>query len=239
MPGLIIHQSNHVESLAEALTGELAVYNRDPLTPVTIVVQSRGMERWLSIELAQRMGLIANARFPFPNTILSEIFTAVMVDASQTNLFETDTLTFRAMKTLPSCLAEESFAPLQEYISKSDDDLRRFQLCQKIATMYDQLATFRPEVIRAWDLGDFDSWHGSLWNRMFDDSERQGHRPALFHQVPLFFPPFIFRRVPTGPLLGHSLSRRICKVVWVEKRLQGRAHWWEERLEVVDPRRRW
>ena len=182
MSGLTIHQSNHVESLAKALAAELSTYSRDPLTSVTIVVQSRGMERWLSIELAQRMGLIANARFPFPNTILSEIFTAVMADTAQSNLFDTNALTFRAMKALQGCLDEVPFAPLQEYISKSDDDLRRFQLCQKIANMYDQLCTFRPEVIRAWDHGDFDSWHGSLWSRMFDDAERQTHRPALFHQ---------------------------------------------------------
>ena len=182
MSGLTIHQSNHVESLAKALAAELSTYNRDPLTPVTIVVQSRGMERWLCIELAQRMGLIANARFPFPNTILSEIFTAVLTDAAQSNLFDTDALTFRAMKALQGCLDEEPFAPLREYISKSDDDLRRFQLCQKIVGMYDQLCTFRPEVIRAWDHGDFDSWHGSLWSRMFDDTERQTHRPAFFHQ---------------------------------------------------------
>lgn len=182
MSGLVIHQSNHVESLAEALSNELSAYNRDPLLPVTIVVQSRGMERWLSIELAQRMGLIANARFPFPNTILSEIFTAVTPDAAQSNLFDSDSLTFRAIKTLQGCLDEEAFAPLQEYISRSDDDLRRFQLCQKIAGMYDQLATFRPEQIRAWDQGNFDSWHGSLWHRMLDDAERQTHRPALFHK---------------------------------------------------------
>ena len=182
MPGLVIHQSNHVESLARALACELSSYNRDPLTPVTIVVQSRGMERWLCIELAQRMGLIANARFPFPNTILNEIFTAVMADTVQSKLFDSATLTFRAMKTLQDGLEEDCFAPLKEYLSKSDDDLRRFQLCEKIATMYDQLATFRPEMIRAWDQGEFDSWHGSLWSRMLDDAEQKSHRPALFER---------------------------------------------------------
>ncbi len=182
MPGLVIHQSNHVENLAQALAYELSTFSRDPLTPVTIVVQSRGMERWLCIELAQRMGLVANARFPFPNTILSEIFTAVLNEAPQSNLFDADSLTFRVMKTLQSCLDEEGFAPLQEYVCKSEDDLHRFQLCQKIAGMYDQLTTFRPELIRSWEQGEFNSWHGSLWNQMFDDAERQLHRPALFHR---------------------------------------------------------
>jgi exodeoxyribonuclease V gamma subunit len=182
MPGLVIHQGNRVEALAESLAKEISAFERDPLTPVTIVVQSRGMERWLCMELARHNGVIANARFPFPNTILSEIFSAVLDDASQSKLFERDSLTFRAMATLPSCLAEKSFAPLLEYVDTGDNDLRRFQLCQKIAAMYDQLATFRPGLIRGWDQGESDSWHGLLWQRMLNDQERSAHRPELFHR---------------------------------------------------------
>ncbi len=182
MPGLVIHQSNHVETLAGVLADALSAYARDPLTPVTIVVQSRGMERWLGIELAQRLGLVANIRFPFPNTILQEIFTAVMPASAPNGLFDIAPLTFRVMKTLPGCLAEEAFVTLMEYVSTSSADLHLFQLCQKISGMYDQLATYRPELIRAWDQGEFETWHGCLWHRMLEDAERQAHRPALFHQ---------------------------------------------------------
>jgi hypothetical protein len=54
------------EKLAEVLSAPLS----SPLTPEIIIVQSKGMERWISLQLAERHGICANCRFPFPNTFV-------------------------------------------------------------------------------------------------------------------------------------------------------------------------
>jgi exonuclease V gamma subunit len=38
------------------------------------------MERWLSQELSRRLGVLANARFPFPRVFIDETFNAVLGD---------------------------------------------------------------------------------------------------------------------------------------------------------------
>ena len=67
---LFVHRSQRAESLAERLAGVLAEPNPDPMAVDTIVVAGRGMERWLSLALAQRLGVCAGVRFRFPARVV-------------------------------------------------------------------------------------------------------------------------------------------------------------------------
>ncbi|MBW1842168.1 MAG: exodeoxyribonuclease V subunit gamma, partial [Deltaproteobacteria bacterium] len=63
-----IYSSNRLEILAEDLARIVKTPLSSPLEPEVIVVQSRGMERWVSMEIARHNGICANSIFPFPNT---------------------------------------------------------------------------------------------------------------------------------------------------------------------------
>ena len=65
MSGLRIYTSNRMEILAEHLAQIVRTPLASVLTPETIVVQSQGMERWISMELARLNGISANCFFPF------------------------------------------------------------------------------------------------------------------------------------------------------------------------------
>ncbi len=67
MPGLRLIESNRLEVLSQALAASLSEPLSSPLTPEILVVQSQGMQRWLSLELARLHGVCANVSFPFPN----------------------------------------------------------------------------------------------------------------------------------------------------------------------------
>ncbi len=60
MPGLNLFTSNRleipVEKLAEVLSKPLA----SPLQQEIVLLQSKGMERWVSMELARHNGICAN-----------------------------------------------------------------------------------------------------------------------------------------------------------------------------------
>ena len=67
-PTLRIHTSNRLDLLVERLARDL---REDPLPPLereVIVVQSQGMHRWLTLELARRLGIAASLSVPFPRT---------------------------------------------------------------------------------------------------------------------------------------------------------------------------
>src|SRR5262249_29877566 len=66
--GLHIYAANRLETLLDALA---AAIHSDPLGPLereVIVVQSRGMYRWVTLELARKLGIAATIATPFPGT---------------------------------------------------------------------------------------------------------------------------------------------------------------------------
>ena len=73
-PNLNVYTSNRMEILAEQLAQIVRAPLPSPLIPEIIVVQSRGMERWISMQLAKFNGISANCSFPFPNAFLESIF---------------------------------------------------------------------------------------------------------------------------------------------------------------------
>ena len=63
---LHLHRSNRAERLVDALAEVVRVPLGDAFAAERIVVQSKGMERWLAMELSRRLGVWANPKFPFP-----------------------------------------------------------------------------------------------------------------------------------------------------------------------------
>jgi len=60
MAGITLFTGNRLEHLAATLAEQ---WRRQPLPPLekeVAIVQSRGMERWLNLQLADRLGVCAN-----------------------------------------------------------------------------------------------------------------------------------------------------------------------------------
>ncbi len=119
MSGLFIFTSNRMEVLAERLAEVLRTARTSAMAPETIIVQSRGMERWVSMELARRNGISANVRFPFPNAFLEEAFRAVSTQPTQQPPpFDPDVLTFRIMGLIDSHFGRPEFESLQHFLAR-------------------------------------------------------------------------------------------------------------------------
>jgi exodeoxyribonuclease V gamma subunit len=61
-----LYTSNRLEQLANQLAAALDAPLNSPLAREVIVVQSRGMARWLSLQIAQISKICMNCEFPFP-----------------------------------------------------------------------------------------------------------------------------------------------------------------------------
>ena len=178
MNGLNIFTSNRMEILAEQLARIVRGPLPSPLSPEIIVVQSKGMARWISMALAKHNGICANSFFPFPNTFLHEMFKMVIPDLPDESPFDLPTLTFRIMKILPECIQLSGFESLKHYLSDDDTGMKLFQISREIADLFDQYMVFRPEMIFNWENGKEHHWQARLWRRL-SFPEKQLHRAGI------------------------------------------------------------
>ena len=182
MGNLRVFTSNRLEILADELGRVLQETLPSPFDPETIVVQSKGMERWICLQLAERHGVCANCRFPFPNTFVQEMFQRVLKNVPKPNLFDPGVMTWRVMKVLPKLIEEPAFEPLRIYLETGRSDLKRFQLSQRIADLFDQYLLFRPEMMFQWEKGKARHWQAMLWRELVEGHEHE-HRAALAKEL--------------------------------------------------------
>ena len=182
MPGLKLFTSNRLEALA----GELSEILRQPLASATvpeiILVQSRGMERWLSLEMARRLGICANIRFPFPNHFVEELFRTVLPDRPGSPAFDPEVLAWRVMRLLPRCLGGEEFRPLKAYLDDDDRGVKRYQLSRIIARLFDQYLVYRPDMVLGWESGKDRHWQAVLWRALAAEGPGS-HRAARWKEA--------------------------------------------------------
>jgi len=178
MPHLKLFTSNRLEILAEALADVLRAPLVLPLNQEVIVVQSKGMERWVSMELARCHGICANTRFPFPNSFAYELFRKIIQDLPERSPFEPRIMTWKIMKLLPTLISRPGFESLQSYLGSNGPELKRLQLSEKIADTFDQYLLFRPDMVFQWERGDEAHWQAVLWRELAKGQEKT-HRAAL------------------------------------------------------------
>ncbi len=178
MATLRLFTSNRLETLADALAEVIVTPLASPLEKEIIVVQSRGMERWVSMELARRHGICANTKFPFPNAFVNGVAQKFLPDFPDLSLFDPKIMTWRIMKLLPSLITKSGFESLMTYLQEPEENLKRFQLSERIADIFDQYLLFRPEMILKWEKGLEDQWQAVLWRALTQENETK-HRALL------------------------------------------------------------
>jgi exodeoxyribonuclease V gamma subunit len=183
MPGLTVYTSNRLEILVEQLARKIREPLSSPFDKDIIVVQSKGMARWVSMELATRNGIFANCLFPFPNSFLNYLCQRLTPDISESTCFDPEVLTFSIMKYLPVCKHRPGYETVKTYLSDDDAQMKLLQLAEKIADGFDHYLVFRPEMIFEWENGkpmtdEDQSWQADLWQEIVSGN-RQLHRSHI------------------------------------------------------------
>jgi exodeoxyribonuclease V gamma subunit len=123
-----------------------------------VVSQSKGMEKWLSLRIAEKAGISANIRFPFPKTfIYDELFSPVLDLPEKPIAFQPEIMAWKIMGALPDLISKDrtgDFDSPKSYLSvskdssgKSYDKLKLYQLSNRIANVFDQYMVYRPEML--------------------------------------------------------------------------------------------
>ena len=164
---LYLHHSNQLEQLAEHFA---ALQCNSPLAPFQkeyVVVQNSGMGRWLSLQVAQQNGIVANVRYLFPAEMTWELLRSVLpLDVvPEKDPCAPATLRWRLLAIFLQAgdHAAQEWPDLQSYLATGAEGA--WQLAGQLAKVYDQYLFFRPRWIAAWETADTvqDDWQARLW----------------------------------------------------------------------------
>jgi len=183
----ILHSSNKTENLVAHLT---AVIENAPLASPfekeVFLIQSQGMERWLSQQLASHFKVWGNYQFLFPGKFFSSL--AQKIDSRLNDAaFDRNLMLWRIEALLRRLDSDESL-PLKQYLSGENSALKRYQLAQQLAQIFDQYQMMRPDMLTAWQKGDTlyhtatERWQKALWQQISAQTGNK-HRGSLWLDV--------------------------------------------------------
>lgn len=194
-------QSNQME----VLCAHLGAYLSQPtasarlLSHEHILVQSPGMSTWLRLEIARQNGIAAALTFPLPSSFTWQLCHSLLPNVPKDNAFTKPAMTWKLMQLLPELLADDAFGPLRHYLGHvpctqddndsgqenthtnavPENDIKLYQLCGRIADIFDQYLVYRPDWILAWEqthdnnalaaqpkLNDDQQWQPILWRAL-------------------------------------------------------------------------
>lgn len=183
----ILHSSNKTENLLVHLTSVIEnIPLSHPLSKEVFLIQSQGMERWLSQQLASHFGVWGNYEFLFPGKFLSSLSKKIDVQIND-ELFDRELMLWRFEKLLRS-IDDNCFKSLQHYLKGENQNLKRFQLAQQLAQIFDQYQMMRPDMIDLWQKGqqlyqsENEMWQRTLWQQI-TQSIGEKHRGSLWQEV--------------------------------------------------------
>ncbi len=160
---LRLYFSNRLETLAGKLAEELYDQAEFPLTKKKIIIQSRGMQQWLSLEISDLLGICTDIDFQFPNAFLTGLFERLPFEVINRSAFEPRLLKWKLMKIFKASLDDPVYSQLKNYIKVSDNELRQFQLASETAKLFDRYMIYRPELILDWGKRPGEHWQHKIW----------------------------------------------------------------------------
>jgi exodeoxyribonuclease V gamma subunit len=171
---LHVIKSNRAEALLDPLVEILRRPRVDAFEKETVVVNGQGVRRWLAKEIAQRLGVCAHVRFPFPGAWIQDLLVeTVGAEASEESPWRPDALQWAVLGALPRLLGKSEFQPLRSYLEhdRSCQGPLSYQLARRIAATFDRYLTYRPRLVAGWDrgsVGDDQGWQATLWSELVE-----------------------------------------------------------------------
>lgn len=185
---LVVHRAAHGDTLVAALAEVLATPLDDPFAQDVIAVPAKGVERWVAQRLSHVLGatatgdgVCANVRFLWVSTLVDEALTEV-TDRDAVEAWSPQRLVWPLLAELDACPPGDAWCDaLVRHLGTdspdSQDKGRRLAVATRLAHLFDAYAQSRPEMVRAWAVGDDHTgdgtpldtdlaWQAELWRRL-------------------------------------------------------------------------
>jgi len=203
---LHLHFSNRFEQLREILLERLAQEAPGPFTPQEIIIPSAAITRHLQWALTEHQGICANVNFSYlAQWVWRQI--GQIVEIQTESPFAPEVLTWRVYRALSDPEFVSGHAPLQRYLSENDA-IRQYDLANRIARLFENYVTYRPQWLQAWSAGQsnqpggqiraaadqprqheawqHERWQSALWRRIARETSTTEEHPgqSFFRLLP-------------------------------------------------------
>ncbi|QJB34615.1 exodeoxyribonuclease V subunit gamma [Chitinophaga oryzae] len=163
--------SNSLNSLAAGLSDDLKAAGNGVFQPHYIITQTEGMNNWLKLQLAYKMGIAANCRFMKPNDLLFHLY--LLLGGPFTQVLSPQNLSWLLFKLMGEPEFAEKYPEVAAYFNEGEgeSELKRMGLAEKVADLFDQYQVYRPEMIKEWSQANpaslkDDEWQAWLWAKV-------------------------------------------------------------------------
>lgn len=190
---LNLHFANRFETLADQLVRRLgeSAPGRSAFDADEVIVPSAAITRRLIIEIARRQGVCANVNFSYLARWLWQQTEGLIPELPRAAAFDAAALSWRIL----AAFEDQAWAGAQPRLSawlQHADAVMRHELAVRVANLFEQYLTYRPEWLEAWfreesvALGTSDEgalqdqrWQASLWRRLAASTASDGRHPIL------------------------------------------------------------
>ncbi len=173
---LHLFTSNRYETLKARLLRRLADAPLDPFQFQEVIVPSAAVKRDLQLAMARVYGVAAGVEFPFLAQWLWERI-AQLVPVEAVSPFAPERASWRLYRLFQDEALVQAHPRLAGYLQEADP-VMRLDLARRVATLFENYITYRPDWLEAWSAGKTarlpgagprerqdEAWQMALWQR--------------------------------------------------------------------------
>lgn len=184
MTGLFLHRSDDATALAAELASRLGGVRPDPFATELVVTPHAHLRRWLTNELAHRLGrpgegICAGIDFVTPGRLLRDL-------GEPLAQWRARRLAWRLLAVVDARDDVPELVQLRRHLANSRDGYR---VGRRIARLFERYLEWRPDLVSRWSAGDdcdeqgrslgFDGWQPVLWRLVAADADPVAERAAF------------------------------------------------------------
>lgn len=166
---LHLHRAERTDQLADGLGAMLAQPLADPFATELVLVPAKGVERWLSQRLSNRLGICAGVQFRNPRSLIAEL-----TGTTTTDPWAADAMVWPLLAVIDDSLDEPWCATLANHLGHFDAGEerelrqgRRYAVARRLAGLFASYARQRPQLLTDWNNLPADlAWQQPLWDRL-------------------------------------------------------------------------
>lgn len=168
---LHLHRAERTDLLADGLATLLSNPLPDPFAPELVLVPAKGVERWLSQRLSNRLGVCAAVEFRNPRSLIAEL-----TGTADEDPWSPDVMVWPLLTVIDANLDQPWCATLAAHLGHFEigeehtlRQGRRYAVARRLAGLFASYARQRPQLLVDWaGIPDDLSWQAPLWQALVE-----------------------------------------------------------------------
>jgi exodeoxyribonuclease V gamma subunit len=177
-----LYISNSIEKLALQLSQNLQQETCDVFQQQHIITQTEGMNKWLTEQIAQQLGISANIGFHSPNDIIALLHE--WLSEKPGPVITSDKIRWKIWKELSEPGFRQRFPEVAAYYR--NHPIRQIALANQMADLFDQYQIYRPGLISDWNHSaqSPENFQWYLWKRLQQAYQgRVSDKPSVVNKL--------------------------------------------------------